>query len=70
MVSLPHTNTVILLERYCGTITEPGWPVVYPYFTRKLAAKKLDSLPFFWPENVMSGKIYHTMEESRLNEMH
>ena len=28
MVFLPHTNTVILLEPYCGTITEPGLPVV------------------------------------------
>ena len=28
IVFLPHTNTVILLERYCGTITEPGLPVV------------------------------------------
>ena len=28
MVFLPHTNTIILLERYCGTITEPGLPVV------------------------------------------
>ena len=27
MVFLPHSNTVILLELYCGTITEPGWPV-------------------------------------------
>ena len=27
MVVLPHTNTVILLEPYCGTITEPGLPV-------------------------------------------
>ena len=26
-VFLPHTNTVILLEPYCGTITEPGLPV-------------------------------------------
>ena len=24
IVFLPHTNTVILLELYCGTITEPG----------------------------------------------
>ena len=24
---LPHTNTVILLVRSCGTITEPGLPV-------------------------------------------
>ena len=28
---LPHTNTVILLERYCGTITEPGLPVFTRY---------------------------------------
>ena len=28
IVFLPHVNTVILLERYCGTITEPGLPVV------------------------------------------
>ena len=28
IVFLPLTNTVILLEVYCGTITEPGFPVV------------------------------------------
>ena len=28
MIFLPHTNTVILLEPYCGTMTEPGLPVV------------------------------------------
>ena len=28
MVFSPHTNTVILLEPYCGTITEPGLPAV------------------------------------------
>ena len=28
MIFLPHTNTVILLEPYRGTITEPGLPVV------------------------------------------
>ena len=27
IVFLPHTNTVILLEPYSGTITEPGLPV-------------------------------------------
>ena len=27
MIFLPHTSTVILLEPYCGTITEPGLPV-------------------------------------------
>ena len=30
IVFLPHTNTVILLERYCGTITEPGLLVLGP----------------------------------------
>ena len=28
MVFLPHTNTVILLEPCCGSITEPGLPVI------------------------------------------
>ena len=28
MIFLPHTNTVILLELYCGAITEPGLTVV------------------------------------------
>ena len=28
IVFLPHTNTVILLEPYCGSITEPGLPVI------------------------------------------
>ncbi|CAH3109300.1 unnamed protein product, partial [Porites lobata] len=28
MIFLPHTNTVILLEPYCGTITEPGLPFI------------------------------------------
>ena len=28
MVFLPHTKTVILLEPYCGTITEPGLSVL------------------------------------------
>ena len=27
IVFSPNTNTVILLESYCGTITEPGLPV-------------------------------------------
>ena len=35
IVFLPHTNTVILLEPYCGTITEPGLPVVdHDYWAR------------------------------------
>ena len=28
MIFLPHINTVILLEPYGGTITEPGLPVL------------------------------------------
>ena len=31
MIFLPHTNIVVLLEPYCGTITEPGLPVVVAY---------------------------------------
>ena len=27
IVFSPHTNAVILLEPYCGTITKPGLPV-------------------------------------------
>ena len=30
IVFLPHTNTVIILEWYCDTITEPGLPVIKP----------------------------------------
>ena len=26
IVFLPHANTVMLLEPFCGTITEPGLP--------------------------------------------
>ena len=29
IVFLPHTNTLNLLEPYCGIITEPGTPVIY-----------------------------------------
>ena len=31
IVLLPHTNTVILLKPYCGTITEPGLPVILQF---------------------------------------
>ena len=47
MIFLPHTNTVILLEPYCGTITEPGLPVVQAgstdTFCRKLQGAHQDS---------------------------
>ena len=39
IVFLLHTNTVILLERYCGTITEPGLPV------KEVACSLFDSEP-------------------------
>ena len=39
MVFLPHTNTVILVEPYCGTITEPGSPVVEREKRRGLKAR-------------------------------
>ena len=41
IVFLPYTNTVILLERYCGTITEPGLPVL-------LGSKSQDFFFFFF----------------------
>ena len=31
IVFLPYTNTVNLLEQHCGTITEPGLPVIVPW---------------------------------------
>ena len=39
MIFLPHTNTVILLEPYCGTITEPGLPVASHYPVAKRTTK-------------------------------
>ena len=35
MVFLPNTNTVILLEPYCGTIKEPGLPVILSHMALK-----------------------------------
>ena len=32
----PYPNTVILLEPYCGTITEPGLPVLHDLFLSQL----------------------------------
>ena len=34
---LPHTNTVILLEPYCGTITEPGLTMLKLEISRSLS---------------------------------
>ena len=45
MIFLPHTNTVILLEPYCGTITEPGLPVVESRDAHRLPA---NDLPQTW----------------------
>ena len=44
MIFLPHTNTVILLEPYCGTITEPGLPVLMPGYR----ISRFFFLLFFW----------------------
>ena len=44
MVFLPHTNTVILLEPYCGTITEPGLPVVISTFKWSFNAANYERL--------------------------
>ena len=45
MVLLPHTNTVILLEQYCGTITEPGLPVESPHELARQSEAKLKQAP-------------------------
>ena len=47
MVFLPHTNNVILLEPYCGTITEPGLPVKIPRRLKQWKRRlKVYSRPF------------------------
>ena len=43
IVFLPHINTVILLEPYCSTITEPGLPVVTE--TRLCESESIDFIP-------------------------
>ena len=40
IVFLPHRNTVILLKLYRGTVTEPGWPVVF-IMNLKIPLKKI-----------------------------
>ena len=40
IVFLPHTNIVILLEPYRGTVTEPGLPVVF-IMNLKMPLKKM-----------------------------
>ena len=52
IVFLPHTNTVILLEPYSGTITEPGylWPFLFSHRRYKIFMlffkQKMSSLSF------------------------
>ena len=40
IVFLPHTNTVILLDPYRGTVTEPGLPEVF-IMNLKMPLKKI-----------------------------
>ena len=45
IVFLTHTNTVILLEPYCGTITEPGLPVIlYPHKNTRMKGLDLKEI--------------------------
>ena len=46
MVFLPHKNTAILLEPYCGTITEPRLPVIER--ETLLMRKQLYGNTFYW----------------------
>ena len=71
MVFLPHTNTVILLEPYCGTITEPGLPVVKQIKQIRLAI----NLPVFnkmhWGINLpVSYKIHWGINLPVSNKIH
>ena len=47
MIFLPHTNTVILLEPYCGTITEPGLPVVNTKFEIAITGTIIENPSFY-----------------------
>ena len=63
MILLPHTNTVNLLEPYCGTITEPGLPVLLQTYCCHLEmATSLEADAFLtrmvdrrgWPKLILS----------------
>ena len=53
IVFLPHTKTVILLELYCGTITESGLPVV-PDISRGLLMVGHLENEVWWPPHVFT----------------
>ena len=54
IVFLPHTNTVISLEPYCGTITEPGLPVVRVALIRTLLSLELPTFCLLAPARTMT----------------
>ena len=69
MVFLPHTNTVILLEPYCGTIAEPGLPLL----GQKILGAKIEIvnclLVFYtrkWRFKLFSESSYCTATEAAL----
>ena len=75
MVFLPYTKTVILLERYCGTITEPGLPVtelenrpsshLTKHSTPALGKKKLSSSKqLAWNLNNVSHKVKENTKQA------
>ena len=65
MVFLPHTNTVILLELYCGTITEPGLPVVIAInsYLKNEACKsaKLQIICSRWLRSIRPGSVSYNL---------
>ena len=56
MIFLPHTNTVILLEPYCGTITEPGLPVLKLDANYKIDNKHDMTIVILWKTTVTKRK--------------
>ena len=47
LIFFSHLNTVILLELYCGTITEPGLPVEAIHASRWSAKVRIHSTRAF-----------------------
>ena len=65
MIFLPHTNTVILLEPYCGTITEPGLPVFWRELRAQTAPSWINRHAEVWNESIMYLREMETGSKER-----
>ena len=60
MIFLPHTNTVVLLELYCGTITEPGLPVLQRETSRNfLVTRFMEEISYVFPFSFFTAAHFH-----------